>query len=256
MDFDAAVARRMLNNRNLRITHGWGDIRDLRGALAVTSDAPIAGLNSLHAFDVRERDLEALLDVGFALLRAFDRDPAVEVTPLDRPKTLRRRLARRRLSCASQGSWMAHDHAAPPIVLNQDVEVRLAEPDDIRAFASIVGGGAAWARRLCAATASNAMQQRGNYYYLGCLDGVPVSTLHLLVDGATAGVYAVNTLRAHRRKGVSSTVMARAIADARAAGCDVICLGCEANSTAERLYVKQGFERTFTSDLWTAPGER
>lgn len=253
MNVDPEIARRLLHNRDVRTAHGWGDVRDLQGALSVTSDAPIPGLNSLHGFNVRERELDALLDVGFALLRAFDRDPAVEVTPLDRPKTLRRHLARRRLVCAVQGSWMVHDPAAPPIARNPDVEVRLGGPDDIRAFAAIVGGSEPWARRLCAASAVNAMQQPGNYYYLGCLDGMPVSTLHMLIDGAAAGIYAVNTLRAHRRKGISSTVMARAIADARAAGCDLIGLGCEANGYAERLYARQGFTRVFTSEMWTLP---
>ncbi len=248
---DPEIARRLLLNRDLRTAQGWGEIRNLQGALAVTSDAPIAGLNSLRAFDVRERDLEALLDVGFALLRAFDRDPAVEVTPLDRPRTLRRHLASRGLARADVGAWMAHDPAAPPITRNPVVEVRVAGPDDIRAFAAIVAGSARWARRLCTASAVNAMQERGNMYYLGCLDGVPVSTLHMLIDGATAGIYAVNTLRAHRRQGVSSTVMACALTDARAAGCDVIGLGCEANGYAERLYARQGFARVFTSEMWT-----
>jgi ribosomal protein S18 acetylase RimI-like enzyme len=250
---DPAPARRIIDNRNLRTAHGWADVRDLHGAFASTSDTPIPALSALRGFDVRERDVDALLDVGFALLRAFDRDPAVEVTPLDRPKSLRTRLAARRLAVAERGSWMRLRDDAPPIPVNSDVEVRLCGPEDARAFANTIGGNQTWLRRTAYATTVNAMQVAGNNFYLGCMNGEHVSTLHLQVDGPTAGIYAVGTARAHRREGIASTLMARAIADARAANCDLICLGTALDGYAESLYVRQGFERVFESELWITP---
>ena len=142
---------------------------------------------------------------------------------------------------------------APPIATNPDVEVRVCEPEDIRAFANTLGGSQTWMRRLAYTTAVNALQTPGNTLYLGCVLGEPVATLHLQVHRRTAGIYAVGTARAHRRKGVASTLMASAIADARAAGCDLICLGCEKDGYAESLYARQGFERIFTSEVWTLP---
>jgi GNAT superfamily N-acetyltransferase len=255
MTADPEIARCLLRNRELRTAQGWAEIRDLRGALAVTSDAPVPGLNCLRGFNARERDLEALLDVGFALLRAFDRDPAVEISPLDRPRTIRRHVARRGLVRAERLAWMTRDAAAPHIDVRPEVEVRLAGHDDIRTFAAIVAGGAPWARRLCAASAVNAMREPGNALYLGCIDGEAVSTLHLLIDGRTAGMYAVNTRRAQRRQGIGTTVLARAIADARSAGCGVVGLAAIAGGPAERLYARLGFNRAFTTELWTVPAQ-
>ena len=106
MDFDAALARRMLNNRNIRAAHGWAEDRDIGGALAITSDAPIPALNCLLDFDAREAALDSLLDIGFALLRAFDLGPAVEVTPLSRPTSLPAHLERRLLEVTERQSWM------------------------------------------------------------------------------------------------------------------------------------------------------
>jgi GNAT superfamily N-acetyltransferase len=252
MQFDAALARRMLNNRNLRNAHAWADTRDLGGALALTSDAPIAALNCLLDFDAREAEVDALLDVGFGLLRAFDCAPAVEVTPLSRPKSLAQRLERRLLEVTERQSWMRFEGDERSIAVNPEVEVRVAGPDDVLAFGNVHGGSVAWVRRLSKLTTQAAMLEDGNTFYLGCVAGVTVGTLHLLIDGSTAGIYAVGTLRAYRKRGVSSTLMAAALSDAKVAGCELVCLATDTGGYAEGLYRRQGFEAMFESQLWTS----
>jgi len=250
MAFDAPASLRIINNERLRRSLGWAEYRDLRGALAITSDAPIEGLNHIESFTADERTIDDLLDIGFALLRAFDREPAALVTPLDRPVTVAERLRARGMTLAGQQSWMAFRGDAAAIATNTGVDVRVAEPDDARTFAAIHGGSEAWVRRLSLSTTLVGMLEPGNTFYLGYVDGQAVATLHLLRDGATAGVYAVATAKAHRRRGVSSTLIARAIGDARAAGCDLVCLSTEADGYAEALYAKLGFARVFVSELW------
>jgi hypothetical protein len=251
MEFDAALARRMLNNRNLRNAHSWAETRDLGGALALTSDAPIPALNCLLDFDTREPLVDALLDIGFALLRAFDLAPAVEVTPLSRPKSLPQRLEARLLEITERQTWMIFEGNPAAIRVNPDVEVRVAGPDDVLTFGNLHGGNTAWVRRLSKLTTQAAMLEEGNTFYLGCVAGVPVSTLHLLIDGSTAGIYAVGTLRAYRNRGVSSTLMAAALSDSKVAGCDLACLSTVAGGYAESLYSRQGFITMFESQLWT-----
>jgi GNAT superfamily N-acetyltransferase len=94
------------------------------------------------------------------------------------------------------------------------------------------------------------MLEPGNTFYLGCIDGQPVATLQLLRDGSTAGIYAVGTMKAHRRHGISTTLIARAIRDAQADGCDVVYLSTDAGGYAETLFAKLGFERVFESQVW------
>lgn len=250
MAFDAALALRMITNSRLRTAQGWGEYRDLRGALAVTSDAPISGLNCIGDFTTDERNVESMLDIGFALLRAFDREPAAELTPLDRPASIAEHLGRRGLTIENRRSWMVFRGDADAIATNSDIEVRVAEPDDVRMFAAIHGGSETWVKRLSISTTLTGMLEPGNTFYLGCIDGQPVATLHLLRDGSTAGIYAVGTMKAHRRRGVSTTLIARAIRDAHAAGCDVVCLSTDAGGYAETLYAKLGFERAFESQVW------
>jgi GNAT superfamily N-acetyltransferase len=252
MTFDAALALRMITNDRLRTAQGC-DFRDIGGALALTSDAPIPDLNCIRDFAVDESALNSLLDLGFALLRAFDRDPAAELTPLDRPPTIAEHLQQRGLRRTGGRSRLAFRDTPASIVANDAVEVRVAEPEDARTFASLHGGSESWVKRMSLATVPAAMLDPGNTFYLGYVDGQAVATLHLLRDGATAGIYAVGTMKMHRRHGVSTTLIARAVRDAYARGCDVVCLSTAAAGYAETLYTKLGFERIFESQLWTTP---
>jgi ribosomal protein S18 acetylase RimI-like enzyme len=252
-DFDPAMALRMLANNRLRNAQGWCEYRDLGGALAVTSDAPIAALNCVGDFATTERRLEGLLDVGFSLLRAFDRPPAVELSPLDRPESIADALRRRGLDQTERRSWMIFRGDSTERRPPRDLEIRIAEPDDALTFANLHGGTETWVRRLSRSSTLTAMLDGGNTFYMGCIDGQPVATLHLLVDGDTAGIYAVGTMRTYRKRGIASELTRRAIADAAAAGAHVICLSTLADGDAERLYATLGFQRSFVSELWVEP---
>lgn len=258
--FDPAVALRLITNNRLRTAEGWATYRDLGGALAVTSDAPIAALNAIGDFSTTAAHLDGLLDIGFALLRAFDRPPAVELSPLDRPAGIAAELERRGLRVESSRAWMTFGGDVDAIATNPDVGVRVAGADDVLVFGNLHGGSEPWARRLSKTSTLSAMLDPGNTFYLGVVDGQPVGTLHLLVDGGlrgdsstTAGIYAAGTMRSFRKRGVASTLIARAVRDARNAGCDVIGLSTEFGGTAERLYERLGFTRAFESHLWVEP---
>lgn len=252
MVYDAAVALRMITNNRLRTAHAC-EYRDVGGALVVTSDTPIPALNALNGFDADERTIDGVLDIGFALLRVFDCTPAAELTPLDRPPSIADHLRARGLSPSGSGAWMIFDGDIAAIRTNPDVVVRVVGPDDASTFASIHAGDEKWMKRFSLAGTLTGMHEDGNTFYIAELGGRAAGVLHMLRDGATAGLYAATTVRSLRQRGVCSTLMARAIADAQSAGCDVICLSAPAESDAERLYEHLGFERVFESVLWTAP---
>ncbi len=256
MNFDPVVSLRIINNERLRRSLGWAEYRDLGGALALTSDAPIPDLNCIESFATDERHIESLLDIGFALLRAFDQASAAFVTPLDRPASLAEHLVRRGLAIRERSVSMLFRGVASAVRTSPDVRVRRAEPSDAATFANIVAAGAEkWARRLMLSSTLGSMLEPGHTFYVGEIDGQPAGTVHLLRDGGTAGIYAVATLKAYRRRGVSSTLIARAVRDAQAAGCDVIGLRTDAHGDARRLFSALGFEPAHESALWVERGE-
>ncbi|MEX0751046.1 MAG: GNAT family N-acetyltransferase [Dehalococcoidia bacterium] len=253
MAFDPVVSLRIINNERLRNAQGWAEHRDLGGVLAMTSDAPIPDLNCLEAFNTTEAKLEGLLDIGFALLRAFDCDPAAQLTPLDRPKSVAKHLERRGLRATDRWHTMVFRGDVASIPVNPTIDVRRVEPDDVPLFVSLHAGGEKWVRRLSMSSTLAAINEPGNSFYLAYVEGQPVATTHLLVDGATAGIYAVGTQKAHRRQGIATTLLAAALRDAQAAGCDVIGLRTLAGSDAERLYRRHGFELAHESRLYETP---
>lgn len=247
---DPVVSLRIINNERLRRAAGWAEYRDLGGALAVTSDAPAADSNCIETFATDGRNIESLLDIGFALLRAFDREPAAKLTPLDRPADIAARLERRRMRPAEETASMVY-RGAGGFVASPGVTVRVAAPDDALTFAGIAAAGAPkWQRTMLRATTLAAINEPGNTYYIASEGGEPAGTLHMLEDGSTAGLYALATLKARRGHGVATALIARAVADARAHSCEVICLRTAAAGDAERLFASLGFEEAHRNVLW------
>lgn len=253
MAADPSVSLRLINNERLRRSLGPSEYRDLGGALAITSDAPIGDLNHIEAFTTDDARIESLLDIGFALLRAFDREPAALLTPLDRPASLAERLRRRGLAPGERSLVMAYGGGGA-LRTNGEVEVRRAGSDNAATFAAIVSAGAPkWVRELVFAEVTEGLHEPGNTFYVATLEGEPAGVLHLLRDGATAGIYALATRKAQRRRGVCSTLLTIAIADAEAAGCDVIGLRTAPDGDARRLFERAGFAPVHEAVLWTAP---
>lgn len=248
---DPVVSLQIINNERLRRAAGWAEYRDLGGALSLTSDAPVADLNCIESFTTNARAVESLLDIGFALLRAFDREPAVKATPLDQPGDLAKRLARRHMAITEESVAMVHRGAAPSAPPPADVSVRVVTPDDAIAFADTASAaGPKWMRALMRTTTLASINEPGHTFYVSTVGGEPAGTLHMLEDGSAAGLYALSTLKAHRGHGIATALLLRAIADARMRTCDFICLRTAAGGDAHRLFESLGFEEAHRSLLW------
>jgi ribosomal protein S18 acetylase RimI-like enzyme len=257
MAFDAVASLRIVNNQRLmRATHR-GEYRDLGGALALVSDAPIVAWNCLEGFTTDTHRLDGLLDIGFSLLRVFDRTPAVRLTPLDRPSRIEQVLAKRGLVEVERETSMVFRGDVAKIRTNNDVAVRRLKPEDSGAFANVeaavLGASNKWLRPfLLGATLANIIDD-DRAYYLAYLGGEPVGAALVVRDGATAGIYSVGTLKTRRRQGVASTLLAQAIGEAQAGNADLVCLECVTDSDAMRLFTSLGFQVAHEAVLW---GER
>lgn len=255
MAFDPAVSLRILNNERLRRATHWGEYLDLGGALALTSDAPTEDLNCIESFTTDGRRLDALLDIGFSLLRAYDRAPAVRLTPLDRPRGIEKALAGRGLRVLERSVAMAFRGRVSAIHTNPEVEVRVAAAEDTLAVRDVLAppSAPAWLRRMVRQAMVSSLSEPWHTFYVAYLRGEPASTLHLLCEGGTAGIYGVVTLKAHRRQRLLATLMARALADAAAAGCDLVGLRTAAGGEARAVFERLGFEVAHEQVLWAAP---
>lgn len=86
---------------------------------------------------------------------------------------------------------------------------------------------------------------------LGLVDGEPVATTCLFVEGDTAGLYAVSTIPKARRRGVAGAMVRRALDLARAQGATLAVLQTGTGGDPERLYRTLGFRDLFVAEVMT-----
>ncbi|MBL7670652.1 MAG: GNAT family N-acetyltransferase [Bdellovibrionaceae bacterium] len=87
-------------------------------------------------------------------------------------------------------------------------------------------------------------------FYIGRLGSQAVGVVLTVIEGESAGICAVATLPAFRKSGISTTIMEKAILDARAQGCKIITLQVRQDSYVEDFYRHLGFQRIFTTTLY------
>jgi uncharacterized protein (DUF952 family)/GNAT superfamily N-acetyltransferase len=83
--------------------------------------------------------------------------------------------------------------------------------------------------------------------------GEPVASAQLRLDGATAAIEAVITDPAHQRTGLARMLVLHALAEAHAAGCDVIFLAAAAHDWPRHWYARLGFTDVHTRYEATQP---
>ena len=84
-------------------------------------------------------------------------------------------------------------------------------------------------------------------------DGEVVSYSDLYQDGADAQVEDVGTVPEHRGRGYAKAVVLGAIAEARRAGAEFVCLVADANDWPKVLYGKLGFDEVGHYTKFFAP---
>ena len=88
----------------------------------------------------------------------------------------------------------------------------------------------------------------GQTRYLGYLVGEPVASSALVLEAGLAGVYAVATLPAARKRGIGRAMTLAPLLEARALGCDTGIL--QASSAGLPIYAKMGFEEVCRYHLY------
>jgi ribosomal protein S18 acetylase RimI-like enzyme len=88
------------------------------------------------------------------------------------------------------------------------------------------------------------------------LDGEVVSYADLYLDGAEAQVEDVGTVPEHRNAGHASAVVLGAIAEARRAGAEFVCLVADAHDWPKELYRRLGFDEVGHYTKFFAPAAK
>lgn len=82
-------------------------------------------------------------------------------------------------------------------------------------------------------------------FYVAYENDIPVGVLLCIYNKNAAGIFAVATLPEHRKKGISTTLMERAVSDATGNNMTTITLQTSTGGYAHSFYKKLGFEDVF-----------
>jgi hypothetical protein len=96
------------------------------------------------------------------------------------------------------------------------------------------------------------LEQPDATFYVGYLDGRPVTTGLGLRTGRTMGVYNISTVESARRRGFGAAITARVAADGRRAGCDVAIL--QASPMGRPIYERLGYRTVVEYLGYVDPG--
>ena len=130
-------------------------------------------------------------------------------------------------------------HSALPV---REVTPQVLRPTLIATNLAIDGMAPADAEMLADFRPVSA-ERAGARYFAVELEGVLASYCELYLHEGAAQVEDVNTLEAFRNRGAGRAVVLAAIAEARAAGADLVWLLADADDWPQHLYAKLGFER-------------
>jgi len=140
----------------------------------------------------------------------------------------------------------------PAAIPEPPIEIRpVADADDVAAFARLLGDAFGLAPGDARSVFSDRMlAARGLSAYLGYLDGEPVATSMLIPTDDVAGVWAISTAEAARRRGIGEAVTWHAVERGRELGCTMASL--QASEMGQPVYERMGFRtvsryRTYVS---------
>lgn len=219
----------------------WCASRDLGGARAFHHDGvKIPMLHRVLQVDVDGAAADRVIDAALAHFRDKEFDCAFTLTPLDRPADFGERLLRRGFDLALHATAMVCDRPAEPLRA-PEVEV-VPEAGEYGLWAGV------WCRSFdlppeAGELGRSVLDIPEVRLYLARRGGEPAGAALLYSDHGMGYVDLVGTLPGHRRRGVASALVARAVDDSAALGNRWTSLETEAGSDAERVYRRRGFRR-------------
>ena len=148
--------------------------------------------------------------------------------------------------------------ALEPVKSNPELTVEVVQDSDttawmdiaVTSFLELDGTGSgpddSMSREEMIRVLSDFMVVPGFVKYLGRIGGQPVGGASMRLDEGLAQVCGAGTLPAFRGRGMQKALLARRLADAQAAGCDLAVVTTAPGSRSQENVMRRGFELLYT----------
>ena len=231
----------------------WCDNHDLDGALAFSHDrAAMDFFHRIVQINVDDTQVDRLIDDAIRLFQEKQYDCMFTLSPLDRPVDLGERLERRGFKEGELASAMVCDPPTAPPVPQTAAEINVSPDSEYDLWADVMCRGFGHDQTMGEVGRSVLVVPEVRRY-LARVDGAPAGTTLVYSQFGMGYIDHVATLPEHRRKGVASAMIARAVADSQAMGNRWTTLETTTGSNAERVYQRQGFRIAYHRRRYIMP---
>lgn len=208
----------------------------------------------LHA-RLSEQEVDACIDSIRARLVKRNLFALWFVTPSSRPGSLEQRLADHGFSFYRSWSSMAscttdiQDTDMPPGL--QIAEV--VNDDGLKAWVGLMVKNFEIDEDIAGAygsyfTSIGIGERNIRRYFIGYMDGIPVSTGSLFYGAEAAGIYYISTLKGYEGRGIGTAMTCHVLKEARAAGYEIATLN--ASEQGSLIYTRIGFKEYYRTKLY------
>ena len=221
----------MIHSNWIELLRYWGNvpsvkIQDDNRVLRIDLGPDFGGWNCVSHLDVAPREADRMIEESISYFRSYKRPFLWYVTPSTRPRDLAGRLESHGFTHVADNPGMAADIEeladGPPMPSGFSLEP-VEDKGALRRFFDIWTAGYGYPEfikepfiRLYADIGFN--PERPDLLYLGYLNGKPVATSMLLLEGSTAGIWWVAVLPEARRRGIGTVMTIKPLMEARSRG--------------------------------------
>ena len=234
----------------------WCDEHDLGGALAFGHDRVKTDFfHRVVRVRVDDERVDRLVDDALHLFQDKGFDCTFTLSPQDRPLDLGRRLEGRGFERGILASAMMRDADRAPSPVPTVARVDVSDESEYEVWADVTCrcfGHPAEMGEVGRSVLVTPEVRR----YLARVDGAPAGATLLCSRFDMGYLDLVGTLPEHRRKGVASALLRRAVADSQSLGNRWTSLEVVTGSDAERLYERSGFHTVYHRHRYTKVLER
>jgi len=226
------------------------EARDIGHATLVSNrKIPFTAYNLAYRVNVPDSKVDKLIADVVKHYTSIGMNPCFAVSPATRPVTFANSLQGAGFKLALEEDAMVYKGRSTD--LNNISDVKIVSSDqsmlDIWTDVNMEGFGVPSVfREALLEMFRKASQYKGTRSYLAYFHGKPAGVCGLVSLNNVGGIFSVGTAPEHRRKGVASALLQKAIADSLSMGDDLLYLITTKGSDAERLYTSLGFVVAYT----------
>jgi len=235
----------------------WGKMRGERlvtGDISYLKSESDKGFERIFSVNIEE-DQEFRIQQMIALIKAGLLPDSMLITPNTKPADLAEVLSHKGFIINDANPCMMmylEDYKKRESENTGFVISNVTEKEQLADWLNIVNSALFGGELVTLEQFSDVLALDNTYFYLGIMDGRPVTACMTILDGDTSVLEMVATLEEHRRKGFASAVIDKALRDSRHMGVKTVSLRAEADGVGvyRKLGFKECFKRTVASCDW------